>query len=510
MASESRAELFGTPVEETEQRLMPAPTRGVIVGASLTAGAVVLLGAAYATGRLGTIHAAAHHATDVAGTQSPVQLMWRLLVAVAVIGTLATTCGALAGRIGQPPVVGEIVAGLILGPSVVGSLTPGLFHAILPPQVLPNLNLLAQAGLAIFMFTVGADFDQGVLRRQRKIIAAASLSMMAVPFALGVLAAIPLYALFAGRSVGPVPFAVFVGTALSVTAFPVLARIVQDSGLRGTRLGSLAMVCAAVADVLAWCALAVVLAMIRAQGTAAVLRALALTVALCAVCLLLLRPLVRALATRYADAAVPDPTRVLMVLVLILGLAAATDRIGIHAIFGGFLAGLVLPTGTRLLSRVSGQIGALNRALLVPVFFASIGLQTDVRLAVTQPLVLAGGALLLLTAIAGKFCSAVPVAWAGGMPARQALGLGVLMNARGITEIVVLSTGLSAGVINRSAFTVLVVMALVTTVMAAPALRLLGLSRHAPAGPRAPDGSIGEALPAAAPPSGTALPHLPR
>jgi Kef-type K+ transport system membrane component KefB len=240
-------------------------------------------------------------------------------------------------------------------------------------------------------------------------------------------------------------------------------------------------VCAAAADVLAWCALAVVLALIRAEGPAAVVRALALTVVLAMVCLLVLRPLLQALAARYAEANVPTGIQVLVVLGLILGLAAATDRIGVHAIFGGFLAGLVLPRNGRLLGRVSEQIGALNRALLVPVFFASIGMQTDVRLAVTEPLVLAGGALLLLAAIVGKFCSAVPVAWAGGMPTRLALGLGVLMNARGITEIVVLSTGLSVGVINDAAFTVMVVMALVTTVMAAPALRLLGLSQHDPA-----------------------------
>jgi K+:H+ antiporter len=478
MPSPSRAEPPETPVEEAERRLMPAPTRGFIVAAGLTVSAVALLAAAYLAGWLGSAHPAVHR--SAAAAQSPAQLMWRLLLAVAVVCALATACGALAARVGQPPVVGEIVAGLLLGPSLLASSAPGVFHAILPPQVLPNLNLLAQAGLAIFMFTVGAEFDPGVLRRQRSVIAAASLSVMAVPFAFGVLTAIPLYSLFAGRTVGPLPFAIFVGTALSVTAFPVLARIITDSGLRGSRLGSLAMLCAAVADVLAWCALAVVLAMIRAQGPADVLRALAVTVAVCAVCLLVLRPLLQALAVRYATAAVPGPARVLMVFGLILGLAAATDRIGVHAIFGGFLAGLVLPRDTRLLGRVAERVGGLNRALLVPVFFASIGMQTDVRLAVSQPAVVGGGALLLLTAVAGKFCSATPVAWAGGMPGRQALGLGVLMNARGITEIVVLSIGLGAGVINRDAFTVLVVMALVTTMMAAPALRLLGLPQHGP------------------------------
>jgi K+:H+ antiporter len=472
------------PLAETEGRLLPAPVRGVSVALGLTLGAVLLAVVAYLVGRAsagGAVHQAA------TGAASPVQLVWRLLLAVTVVGVVATGCGALAARVGQPPVVGEIVAGLLLGPSLLGTLAPGLSRAVLPAAVLPNLNLLAQAGLAIFMFTVGTEFDHTVLHRQRGVIATASLSMMAVPFALGMLAAVPLYGSFAGPSAGPVPFVIFVGTALSVTAFPVLARIVLDSGLRGSRLGSLAMVCAAVADVLAWCALAVVLAMIRAQGPAAVLRALALTVALCALCLLGLRPLLRVLAERHAAATLSTPARLLLVLTLILGLAAAADRIGVHAIFGGFLAGLVLPRDGRLLGGVADQVGSLNRTILVPVFFASIGLQTNIRAAIAQPAVLAGGALLLAAAIVGKLGSAAPVALAGGLPRRQALGLGVLMNARGVTEIVVLSAGLSAGVINRSAFGVLIVMALITTAMAAPALRALGLSRRftparAPAG----------------------------
>jgi Kef-type K+ transport system membrane component KefB len=272
---------------------------------------------------------------------------------------------------------------------------------------------------------------------------------------------------------------VFIGTALSVTAFPVLARIVQDSGLRGTRLGALAMLCAAVVDVLAWSALAVVLAMVRAEGSGTALRALALTVALSAVCLLGVRPMLRAVATRWAGASVPGSVRLLLVLALIIGLAAATDRIGVHAIFGGFLAGMTLRRGNPLLGKVAEQVGTANRAVLVPVFFASIGMQINVQLAIIHPVVLTGGAMLLLAAIVGKFGSAVPVGWAGDLPLRSALGLGVLMNARGITEIVVLSTGLAIGVINPGACAVLVVMALLTTVMVTPALRMLGLSRSA-------------------------------
>jgi Kef-type K+ transport system membrane component KefB len=372
-------------------------------------------------------------------------------------------------------VVGEIVAGLLLGPSVIGSAAPWLFEAVLPAEVRPNLGLLAQAGLAVFMFTIGSDFGSDRIGRDRGAIAAASFAIMTVPFALGLLVALPLYSTLAGPDVHRLPFAVFIGTALSITAFPVLARIVEDCGLHGTRLGSLAMLCAAVADVLAWCALAVTMALIRSAGVGDALLALGLTIVLGAAAVFVLRPLLQRLAHRYA-AEVPTPILVLLVLGLILGLAAATDHIGVHAIFGGFLAGLVLPKNSLPVTGVAEQIGGLNRALLVPVFFASIGLQTDITAAVSQPAVLGAGAVLLVVAVVGKLAGSVPVARAGGLPGRSAAGLGVLMNARGITEIVVLSAGLGVGIINRSAFTVLVVMALVTTTTAAPLLRRLGPS----------------------------------
>lgn len=452
--------------------LIPKPGRALAVATILVAGAVALAVVGYAAGWLRPEHTAAASVPPTAGPSSA-QLMWRLLLAIAAVCALATLFGRLARLVGQPAVVGEIIAGLVLGPSVLGSLTPWLFNAVLPAEVRPNLGLLAQAGLTVFMFAVGSDF--GRIGRDRGAIAATSLAIMAVPFALGLLVAIPLYSTLAGPTVHRLPFAVFIGTALSITAFPVLARIVQDCGLQDTRLGSLAMLCAAAADVLAWCALAITMAMIRSSGPADALLALGLTVVLGAFSLLVLRPLLLRLSVRYA-ASVPTPILVLLVLALILGLAAATDQIGVHAIFGGFLAGLVLPKDSLPVTAVAQQIGGLNRTLLVPVFFASIGLQTDVSAAVSQPQVLVAGALLLVVAVIGKLAGAVPVALAGGLPARSAAGLGVLMNARGITEIVVLSAGLGVGIINHSAFTVMVMMALVTTMMAAPLLRLLGPS----------------------------------
>jgi len=475
------------PIEETEQRLLPASARGIVIAVALTAAAAALLAVAFAGGWLASAHPAAQASTGAStvarAVPSPVQLLWRLFLAVAVIAVLARMCGVLARRAGQPAVLGEIVAGLLLGPTVLSTLAPGVIHALLPAAVRPDLGLLAQAGLVIFMFAVGLEVDLGLLRRHARVIGAASQAMMVVPFVLGVVVAIPLYATFAGRTAGAVPYAIFIGTALSVTAFPVLARIVQESGLADTRLGSMAMLCAAVCDVLAWCALAVVLAMTRAQGPGAVIRAIGLTAALCVV-LLAARPLLVAVTNRYADAQLSGAVRLVLIAGLIFGLAAVTDKIGIHDIFGGFLAGLVLPRETRLFRPVTRQLGELNRALLLPVFFVSVGLQVNLWHAVARPAVLAGGALLLLVAIVGKLGSTAVVAFAGGMPRKSAFSLGVLMNARGVTDIVVIGAGLSAGVINGNGFTVLIMMALITTAMAGPALRWLGLWRPA-AQPRA-------------------------
>ncbi|WP_436763207.1 cation:proton antiporter [Streptosporangium sp. V21-05] len=461
-----------SPLEEAEGRLLPAPARALTLAGALIA---VAAGSLLLVMVVGSGAAPAASAPPPGAETGPAQPILRLFLAVAVIGGLASLGGRLARRLGQPAVVGEIAAGLLLGPSVLGSVAPAVTGLILPEWAHPQLGLLAQAGLVIFMFTVGTEFDTAALGRQRTVIGVASLAMVAVPFALGVLAALPFAADLAGPSGGGAAFVLFVGTALSVTAFPVLARILQESGLAGTRLGTLAIVCAGVADVLAWCALAAVVALAHARSAVGVLTTIALTAAIVLAVILVLRPLLRALADRYSAVTLSTPAGLVLVLGLIFALSAATDVAGAHAIFGALLAGIALPRDAPVLGAVPRRLGALNRSLLLPVFFASIGLQTNVFLAFDEPVVLVGGAILLVAAVLGKLGTAAAIAWVGGMPGRLAMGLGVLMNARGITEIVVLSTGLSIGVISSGTFTVLVMMALLTTVMTVPALRLLRL-----------------------------------
>ncbi|MCA2220780.1 cation:proton antiporter [Nonomuraea aurantiaca] len=461
-----------SPLEDTEQRLLPAPARGLVIALTLTAVAAVSLLMVFGWG----VHPVERVVVPPpAAEATPIQSILRLFLAVAVIGGLASLGGIVARRIGQPSVVGQIVAGLLLGPSALGTLAPAATELIMPAAATQHLNLLAQAGLAIFIFTVGTEFDHTALSRQRTVVGVAALAMVAVPFALGTVAAIPFASALVGPTAGRTEFVLFIGTALSVTALPVLARILQEVGLTGTRLGSLAVLCAGIADVLAWCALAAVIALAHARSPAGALTTMLLAAALVLVVFLVVRPALRTLADRYAETRLPAPAGLVLVLGLIFSLAAATDAIGAHAIFGALLAGIVIPRNARVLGTVPDRLASLNRALLLPVFFASIGLQADVRMAFDDPAVLLGGAVLLVAAVLGKLGTAAVTAWAGGMPGRLALGLGVLMNARGVTEIVVLSTGLSIGVIGPGTFTVLMLMALITTVMTVPALRLLGL-----------------------------------
>ncbi|GAA0706781.1 cation:proton antiporter [Dactylosporangium roseum] len=404
-------------------------------------------------------------------------LYLRVFAAVLVIGAVAAAGGLLARKCRQPAVVGEIAAGLLLGPSVLGRLLPGVSAALLPKDVRGVLDLIAQASLILFMFAVGAAFDAGALRRQGAAVGMLSQATMLVPFALGLLIVPLLYPSLAGEGVGTVAFAIFIGTAISITAFPVLARIVEDTGLARTPLGNLAMVCAGINDVLAWCALAAVMAVISAGSPLGVLVTVPLVAAVTAVLLLVVRPLLQRAANRLEGVEASAALRVTVVLCLVFALAGLTDRLGVHPILGAFLAGVILPRDARFLAGVPDRLGTLNRALLLPIFFASVGLSVNIGGIAGEPSLLLLGALILLVAVGGKLVTAAACARAGGLPWRASVGLGVLLNARGITEIVVLRTGLDIGVINTTAFTLLVVMALVTTAMAAPLLRRLGVSQ---------------------------------
>lgn len=373
---------------------------------------------------------------------------------------VARAAGALFRRIHQPPVIGEVVAGIALGPSLLGSWSNGLF----PLETRPLLQILASLGLAVFMFLVGLEMDLGHLGggRRRRISGAVALLGTAVPFGLGVALATVLHPAHGAGDF--LPFALFIGAAMSTTAFPVLARILQERKLYDTPLGVLTMASAAGADVLTWATLAVVVAMVAATGAWTLPYILVLSIGFGVLMLVAVRP---ALA-RFRDRAMGTGELTLAV-AGILAAAFVTSAIGIHEIFGAFLLGAVFPRGP-LADAVRDRLRSVA-AILLPVFFVTTGLDVDIRGVGLEGLWHL--ALVLVVACAGKLIGAGAGARSQGLAARESLALGVLMNTRGLTELVVLNIGRDLGVLDGPLFTLLVIMAVSTTVATAPALQVV-------------------------------------
>ena len=381
------------------------------------------------------------------------------LAGVAVVIVVAHMAGALFRRMGQPPVIGEVIAGIALGPSLLGGWSNGLF----PLETRPLLRILASLGLAVFMFLVGLEMDLGLLGgRRHRISSAVAVAGTFVPFVLGVVLAMALHP---SHGLGDfLPFALFIGVAMSTTAFPVLARILQERKLYDTPLGVLTMASAAGDDVMTWAVLAVVVAIVAATGAWTLPYILVLCIVFTAVMIFLVRP---ALA-RHRDRPLGSPELTVVVAGL-LGSAFITSAIGIHEIFGAFLLGAIFPRGP-LAEELRGRLEPVA-AILLPVFFVTTGLNVDI-----------GGigleglwqlALILMVASVGKLLGAGLGARSQGLAVRESVALGVLMNTRGLTELVVLNIGRDLGVLDGPLFTLLVVMAVVTTVATSPLLDIV-------------------------------------
>jgi Kef-type K+ transport system membrane component KefB len=387
----------------------------------------------------------------------------------------------LSRRLRQPPVVAEIATGIMLGPSVLGLLPGDLPERIFPADARPMLAAVAQLGLLLFMFLAGWEMDLARVRGSGRAVTGMAGLSMAVPFALGVGAAALLYDAYHGDRADPGVFALYLGTAFSITAFPVLARIIKDSRLSGTPVGTVAMACAAVGDVVAWCVLVLVVAMSEASGLGSFLEVVALTAAYGLVMALLVRPLLRVLLERPLRPGqgreAYGPSLLAVIASGVLLSSYATSWIGIHAIFGAFAFGLAMPRGTvhrelqaRHIALPLGRVAAL----LLPVFFIVTGLSVDVGALGWTGLLALG--LILVTAVVGKFTGALVPARLSGMSWRESGAFAVLMNTRGLTEIVILDIGRQLEVISTETFTIMVVMALVTTAMAGPLLHALGMT----------------------------------
>ncbi|MFI8238222.1 cation:proton antiporter [Streptomyces sp. NPDC085866] len=428
-----------------------------------------------------------------------------LLIAVPVVIAACRAGAGLFRRLGQPPVIGEITLGILLGPSLLGWLSPSLQHWLFPPEVLPYIGALGNLGLLAFMFLVGLELDLSALRGHSRSAVAVSQASIALPLALGSLLALGMYGTFAPEGVGRLPFVLFIAVSMSITAFPVLARILSDRGMYTTRLGSLAMACAAVDDVTAWCLLAVV----AAVGASGSLQDAAMTalwsVVFLVVMLWVVRPLLAKAAERASRAV---ESTVLVVLFTGLCLSAfVTDRIGIHALFGAFLFGVVTPRGSRTVEISAARMRAFTVPVLLPLFFVNTGLKTDIALLNGDPSQWLWAAAVLAAAAFGKWGGSTAAARLAGESWRDAMSIGALMNCRGLTELVALNLGLQLGVIGPSLFTILVLMALITTAVTSPALNWF---RRVPVSDDPPEASAhSQNLPATSQPLPATSSHRP-
>jgi Kef-type K+ transport system membrane component KefB len=398
--------------------------------------------------------------------------VWRCLLALAVIIAAARLGGALSAAILQPAVVGEMLSGMLLGPSALGLLAPDVYTWLFGGGVLPYIGMISQLGLAYFMFLVGLELDRGLLRNRGGAVTVVGQVSVGVPLVLGVAVGLAMYDRLGPSSGDTVTFALFIGVAMSVTAFPVLARILMERGMFQTPVGGLAMVCAAIADVVAWLLLAVVVAQVRGDSALAVARTGVLAMLMLAVMVFVVRPLLRRLLTGEHDR--PRGAGALgIVLVGVLAAAVCADLIGIHLIFGAFLFGAVCPRESPRLQLARGRIQDVTVALLLPPFFASVGLQTRIGLLGGNAAYWGWFVLLLLVAVAGKWVGTTAGSLAVGIEPMTSVRLGVLMNCKGLTELVILTVGLQLGVLPPRLFTMLVLVAVIATMMTAPLLAWL-------------------------------------
>jgi Kef-type K+ transport system membrane component KefB len=400
--------------------------------------------------------------------------MTLLLVQMATVLLTALLCGLVARKLGQTRVIGEIVGGILIGPSVFGRLAPAASARLFPPSSFASFEVLSNIGLILFLFLIGSEIDYNHLRRHRGTAALASGLSILFPFLLAVLVAPALRTRFAPAAVGALPFVLFLGISMSITAFPVLARILEERRLQSTPLGATALMCAALDDVCAWLLLAVALTLVPNAGDSLPLPyRLLLLGGYLVVMLAVVRPLAKRLAASRANTALSYEL-LAITLAVVLASAAATQAIGVHPLFGAFLAGVCFPRVERWQAAIRTRLDMVVSVLLLPLFFALTGLRTRLDLFSGYRIWLWTG-LVLAVAIAGKMGGAVLAARCTGQSWQNAFALGALINTRGLVELIVLNIAYNAHIFSPTLFTMLVVMALVTTMMTTPILNLLGI-----------------------------------
>jgi Kef-type K+ transport system membrane component KefB len=398
--------------------------------------------------------------------------MTLLLSQIAVVLLITLACGEIARRVGQARVVGEIIGGILLGPSVFGRLAPVASHHLFPVASLGGMEELSTVGLVLFLFTVGLELEDEQLRSQRFTALAASATSIAVPFLAAVLLAHSLRSRFAPHGIGSIPFVLFLGISMSITAFPVLARILEERNLMQSPLGTTAVICAAFDDVTAWLLLAVALTLVSAEASAG---SLVLRFGLLAAYLVFMLAVVRPVASRLARRRASSEMGFALLGIAVAGAfasAAATEWAGVHPLFGAFIAGVCFPRVEKWQHAIRMRLDMITSVLLLPLFFALTGLRTRLDL-LNDPAMWLWTGIVLVGAVAGKMGGAVLSARWNRQSWRDAFALGALLNTRGLVELVVLNIAYNVGVFSPTLFTMLVVMALVTTMCTTPILNVL-------------------------------------
>ncbi len=394
-----------------------------------------------------------------------------LLLQLALILALSRLMGWLFGYFRQPQVMGEMIAGIMLGPSLLGWLAPDLSRQLFPAETVQFLSVLSQVGVIFFLFLVGLELDPKLLKNRGHTAIVVSHVSIVAPFLLGAALALYLYP----RLFNDAPYmkftsvALFMGAAMSITAFPVLARILTERNIHKTKIGAVAITCAAVDDVTAWCMLAFVVGIARADGLIPGLKTAAMSVAYVLFMLAIVRPLLRRLQVHYERRGRLTQNIVAIIFLLTLLSAYTTEWIGIHALFGAFLMGAVMPKGNRFVRTLSEKLEDYTVIFLLPIFFAYTGLRTQIGLLNNADLWIDTG-LIILVACLGKFGGSTFAGRACGLRWSEAATVGILMNTRGLMELVILNIGLHEGVITPAVFAMMVIMALVTTALTTPVL----------------------------------------
>lgn len=407
---------------------------------------------------------------------SPLSILLLQIIAILIA---ARTFGLIFKKIRQPAVIGEVVAGIFLGPSILGAWFPQFTAFLFPKFSLPNLQFFSQLGIILFMFIIGMELDLKVLKTKVRAAVLISHASIIIPYALGMGLAYFLYIEYAPANTSFLSFSLFMGIAMSITAFPVLARILRERRMTGTNIGTIAIACAAADDITAWFLLAAVISIVKAGSTASALVTMLMALAYIFIMLKLIKPFLQKISKNSAEKEMLSLEMVALMFSVFLASAYTTEVIGIHALFGAFMAGIIMPSSVNFRKILTEKVEDVSMALLLPLFFAFSGLRTEIGLLNTVH-AWEVCAVVIFIAILGKFGGSMFAARFVGLPWKDSIMIGALINTRGLMELIILNIGYDLGVLNSEIFTMMVLMALVTTFMTGPILDRLN---------RTPDGT---------------------